>query len=113
MKTKKNFTGTSLQHPKWNSNINTVIATTKCYNFLYISLKDRLKNIRLDPSLMMTLFLASGQTLHINRKGTIAKEDLIRHEHVCAHLNAHTYCAYHCTYLCVYTCLPICGEKER
>ena len=90
------------------------MATTKCYNFLlYVSLKDRLKNKRLDSSLMTTLFLASGPTPHMNRKGTIAKEDLTRHEHVCAHMNAHTHCAYHCTYVCVCACLSICGERER
>lgn len=114
MKTKQNFNGTSLQHPKWNSNINVVMATTQCYNFLlYISLKDKLKNKRLDSSLMRTLFLAFGQTLHVSRKSAIAKEDLVRHEHVCAHMNAYTHCAYRCTYLCPYACLSICAEKER
>lgn len=86
------------------------MATTECYNFLlYISLMDRLKYKRLDSSSMTTPFLASGQTLHINRKGTIAKEDLIRHEHV----NTDTHGTYHCTYLCVYACLSVCGGKER
>lgn len=111
-----NFAGTSLQHPKWNSNINTVMATTNWYNFmLHMSLMNRLKNRRLDSYSVMILFVASGQTLHTNRKGTIAREDFIKHECICAHIitHTHTHCTYHCTYLCLYVCIYIYMSRNR
>lgn len=90
------------------------MAITRCYKFLlHISLTDRLKNKKINSSLMTPLFLASGQTLYINRKGTTAKKDLIRHEHVCAHINTHIHCANHDIYLCVCACSSICGERDK
>lgn len=39
---------------------------------------------------MTSLFLSSGEMLHISRKGKIAMEDLIRPEYVCKHMNTPT-----------------------
>lgn len=61
---------------------------------------------------MTILFPSSGEMLHI-RKGTIAKEDLIRPEYVCEHLNTPRDIVHIIVHVCVYLHTYTYVEKER